>query len=31
MTRDQIRSYLEFYRDLGIDAVYVRRQADQRS
>jgi DNA polymerase len=24
MTRDQIREYLEFYRDLGIDSVYVR-------
>jgi len=24
MTREQIRSYLEFYRDLGIDSVYVR-------
>jgi len=24
MTREQIRSYLEFYRDLGIDSVYLR-------
>jgi uracil-DNA glycosylase len=24
MTREQIRSYLEFYRDLGIDSIYKR-------
>ncbi len=24
MTREQIRNYLEFYRDLGIDSVYLR-------
>jgi uracil-DNA glycosylase family 4 len=24
MTQEQIRSYLEFYRDLGIDSLYVR-------
>lgn len=27
MTREQIRSYLEFYRDLGIDSVYLRAAA----
>ncbi len=24
MTREQIRSYLEFYRDLGVDSIYLR-------
>ena len=24
MTREQIRSYLELYRDLGVDSVYTR-------
>jgi DNA polymerase len=27
MTREQIRSYLEFYRDLGIDSIYRRSDA----
>jgi DNA polymerase len=27
MTRDQIRNYLEFYRDLGIESVYVKSAA----
>ncbi len=26
MTRDQIRSYLEYYRDLGIDSIYRRAE-----
>jgi uracil-DNA glycosylase len=31
MTKDEIRSYLEFYRDLGIESIYLRppRQAHQ--
>lgn len=27
MTREQLRSYLEFYRDLGIDSIYGRAAA----
>lgn len=27
MTREQIREYLEFYRDLGIDSIYLREPA----
>jgi uracil-DNA glycosylase len=29
MTREQIRSYLEFYRDLGIDTLYTRAAPDE--
>jgi uracil-DNA glycosylase family 4 len=28
MTRDQIRSYLEFYRDLGFESIYKRASAE---
>jgi uracil-DNA glycosylase family 4 len=34
MTREQIRSYLEFYRDLGIDSIYkpaLRPEPDNRT
>ncbi len=29
MTRDQIRSYLELYRDLGFESIYLRRPAGE--
>ena len=29
MTRGQIRTYLEFYRDLGIDSVYLRSSSER--
>lgn len=30
MTREQIRSYLELYRDLGVDCVYTRPRAQPK-
>jgi uracil-DNA glycosylase len=31
MTREQIRSYLELYRDLGIDSIYLRNSHPQNT